>query len=574
MPVHNADIGRIFQEIADLLEIQGANPFRVRAYRNAAITVGECAADLAALVRSDRPLPRLPGIGDDLSHKIHEIAETGRCALLDRLHKALPHSVTELLQIPGLGPKRVRILHDELQVEDLDALRSAAAAGEIRRLHGFGAKTEQRILQALRARTGQARRYPLPLASQYAEPLAAALRRVKGVSEVTIAGSFRRRCATVGDIDILVTATPGSRVMQRFTGYDEVDAVQAQGDTRATVALRSGLQVDLRVVPPASYGAALVYFTGSKAHNIALRKRAQTRALKLNEYGVFRGRRRIAGATELSVYAALDLPWIAPELREDQGEIEWLQRAAAPRLVERGDLRGDLHCHSRASDGHASLRQMARAARQRGLHYLAITEHSQRLAVAHGLTPERLLKQIDEIDRLNESLDDITLLKGVEVDILADGTLDLPDPVLGRLDLVVAAVHSDFDLPRARQTRRLLRAMDHPHFSLLAHPTTREIDGRQPLQADWLRVIRHARERGCFLELNSQPRRLDLPDHWCRVAQQEGVLVAIDSDAHSVHGFDDLGWGVEQARRGWLTADDVLNTRGLRRLRGLLRQTM
>jgi DNA polymerase (family 10) len=574
MPVHNADIAAIFEEIAELLEIQGANPFRIRAYRNAAITIGEFGRDLTALIRNGKPLPKIAGIGEDLSRKIHEIATTGHCTLLDRLHKALPTTITELLKIPGLGPKRVRALYEELHVQDVAALRSAAEQGQIQALPGLGPKTEQRILQALDAQGTQERRFKRALAAQYAEALAAALRRVDGVKQVDIAGSYRRCKETVGDIDLLVTAASSQSVMQRFTGYDEVQEVVSQGGTRATVMLRSGLQVDLRVVAVEAYGAALVYFTGSKAHNIALRKRAQRRGLKLNEYGVFKGKKRLAGETEESVYAAFGLPWIPPELREDRGEIEWAERAELPELVTRGDLRGDLHCHTRASDGRATLEEMADAAKAQGLDYLAITEHSQRLGAARGLTAERLLKHIDAIDRLNDRLNGITLLKGIEVDILEDGSLDLPDEVLGQLDLVVGAVHSRFDLSRARQTRRLLKAMAHPHFTLLAHPTTREIGKRGPIQADWLRIIRYARERGCFLELNSQPDRLDLLDTWCHTARDEGVLVAVNSDAHSPQDLDDLEWGIGQARRGWLSAEDVLNSRSLRQLRPLLRKTM
>lgn len=574
MPVHNADIAAIFEEIAELLEIQGDNPFRVRAYRNAARNVGEFGRDLAALLRKGQELPKIPGIGEDLGRKIHEIVDTGKCSVLERLHKALPATVTELLKIPGLGPKRVKALYDELHIKDLRTLKAAAEKGRIQRLAGFGEKTEQRILHALQAQTDQAKRFKRPVAAQYAEALAAELRRVGGVVQVQIAGSYRRCRETVGDLDIVVTTPSSTAVMKRFIGYDEVSQVLAQGETRATVILKSGLQVDLRVVPPESYGAALAYFTGAKAHNIALRKRAQERKLKLNEYGVFRGDEHIAGETEESVYTALGLPWIPPELREDRGELEWAAHTRLPDLVDRGDLRGDLHSHTKASDGHASLEEMAEAAKAHGLSYLAVTEHSQRLGMAHGLTAERLLKQMDQIDRLNEKLDGITLLKGIEVDILDDGALDLPDEVLAQLDLVVGAVHSRFDLPRAKQTQRLLKAMDHPHFSLLAHPAGRDLDKRPPMAADWLQIIRHARDRGCFLELNSQPDRLDLTDTWCRVAKEEGVLVAIDSDAHSAADLDNLGWGVDQARRGWLSPDDVLNTRGLRELRALLKRTL
>ncbi|MGQ9686975.1 MAG: DNA polymerase/3'-5' exonuclease PolX, partial [Thiobacillaceae bacterium] len=573
MPIHNADIAAIFEEIADLLEIQGANPFRVRAYRNAARTVGEFGRELAAMIAKGQALPKIPGIGEDLARKIHEIATTGKSTFLERLHRELPETITELLHVPGLGPKKVKALYDQLRVDSLDDLRAAAQAGRIRMLPGFGEKTEQHILEALRVRADESRRFKRPVAAQYAEALARHLRAAQGVGRVEIAGSYRRCRETVGDIDLLVTASDSGPVMARFTGYDEVAEVLSQGETRASVVLRCGLQVDLRVVPEASYGAALLYFTGAKAHNIALRKRAQARGLKLNEYGVFRGERPIAGETEASVYAALGLPWIPPELREDRGEVEWAERGPLPELVTRADLKGDLHCHTKASDGANTLREMAEAARARGLSYLAITEHSQRLRMARGLDTSRLLRQMDEIDRLNETLDGIVLLKGIEVDILEDGALDLPDDVLGRLDLVIGAVHGRFDLPPAKQTARLLKAMDHPYFTILAHPTTRELDKRPPMEADWLRIIRHARSRGCYLELNSQPDRLDLLDTWCRVAKEEGVLVAIDSDAHSVHDFDDLQWGIGQARRGWLAASDVLNTRTLDALWPLLRRT-
>ena len=574
MPVHNADIAAIFEEIADLLEIQGANPFRVRAYRNAARTVGEFGRDLATLIAKGQELPKIPGIGEDLDRKIHEIASTGKSAFLERLHKELPAAITELLHIPGLGPKKVKALYDQLHVDSVEDLRAAAKDGKIRDLPGFAEKTEQHIIEALAAHADESRRFKRPVAAQYAEALARHLRGAKGVQQVEIAGSYRRCKETVGDIDLLATAKDSAPVMHRFTDYDEVAEVLSQGETRASVILKSGLQVDLRVVPQASYGAALAYFTGSKAHNIVLRKRAQDRKLKLNEYGVFRGDQAIAGETEESVYAALDLPWIAPELREDRGEVEWAERGPLPDLVTRADLKGDLHCHTRASDGAGTLKDMAAAAQARGLGYLAITEHSQRLRMAHGLDPTRLLKQMDEIDRLNDALSGIVLLKGIEVDILEDGRLDLPDDVLGKLDLVIGAVHSRFDLPSAKQTARLLRAMDHPHFSILAHPTTRELDKRPPMQADWLKVIRHARSRGCCLELNSQPDRLDLLDTWCRAAKEEGVLVAINSDAHSVHDFDDLAWGIGQARRGWLEAKDVLNSRNLAELRKCLKRTM
>ena len=574
MPIHNADIAAIFEEIADLLEIQGANPFRIRAYRNAARTLGELSQDARILLEKGDDLTRLPGIGDDLAAKISEIVTTGTCSLLQRLHKELPPAVTELLHIPGLGPKRVKALHHDLDVQTVEQLYRAARDGRIRALPGFGEKTELNILQAVEAHVSQARRFKLATAAQYAEALQSFLQVIPGVAQVAVAGSFRRMRETVGDLDILVTATEPDAVMRHFTAYDKVAEVLSAGSTRASVVLKCGLQVDLRVVAETSYGAALHYFTGSKAHNIAIRRIAQKLGLKVNEYGVFHGERRIAGETEESVYRAVGLPYIEPELREDRGEIETARAGQLPQLVELADLRGDLHAHTKATDGHDSLRDMALAARVLGFEYLAITEHSRRLTVAHGLDPLRLLRQCDEIDRLNAELDGITLLKGIEVDILEDGSLDLPDDVLGRLDLVVGAVHSKFDLPRARQTERILRAMQHPHFTLLAHPTGRLIEQRAPYDVDMLRIIREARNRGCFLELNAHPERLDLLDTYCQMAKEEGVLVSINSDAHSSFDFANLRYGIGQARRGWLEKKDVLNTRPLAQLLALIKRTM
>lgn len=579
MPVHNADITVIFEEIADLLEIEGANTFRIRAYRNAARILGDLPQEARVLVERGDDLTRLPGIGADLAGKINEIVTTGHCSLLERLRRELPPAITELLKIPGLGPKRVKALWHDLDVQTVEQLHRAAQDGRIRALHGFGEKTEQNILQALQAHASQSRRFKLATAAQYAETLRAFLQAIPGVQQVVVAGSFRRMRETVGDLDILVTVDPDntvmhSPVMQRFTAYDEVAEVFSAGETRASVLLKCGMQVDLRVVAQESYGAALHYFTGSKSHNIAIRRIAQQLGLKVNEYGVFRGTQRIAGDSEESVYRAVGLPFIPPELREDRGEIEAARAGRLPKLVELSDLKGDLHAHTKATDGHDTLRDMALAAKALGLEYLAITEHSRRLTVAHGLDPVQLAKQCDEIDLLNTKLDGITLLKGIEVDILEDGSLDLPDGVLERLDLVVGAVHSRFDLSRAKQTERTLRAMDHPHFTLLAHPSGRLIEQREPYDVDMLRIIRHAKQRGCYLELNAHPERLDLLDSQCQSAKEEGVLVSINSDAHSTFDFANLRYGVGQARRGWLERSDVLNTRSLTALRKLLKRTM
>jgi DNA polymerase (family 10) len=574
MPVHNIEIANIFDEIADFLEIEDENPFRIRAYRNAARTVRGLGSDLKDMVAAGEDLTELPGIGKELAAKIREMLETGTVKALVKLQQRIPQSVTEILKLPNLGPKRVRILYHDLKIENLQQLAKAAGQGRIRTLEGFGEKIEKAILEAVEARTQKEKRFMIAEAGRYVHSLIDYLKNVPGAKEVVAAGSYRRARETVGDLDILVTARKTSPLMDRFVEYDEVAEVLAKGKTRSSVVLRCGLQVDVRLVAQSSFGAALQYFTGSKDHNIAIRRLGQQRGLKINEYGVFRFEKRVAGRTEESVYRALDLPLIPPELRENRGEIEAARDKCLPDLVEVKDIKGDLHMHTQMTDGRNSLKEMALAARQRGFKYIAITEHSDRLKVAGGLDPPRLMQQMEEIDRLNEALKGIAILKGIEVEILEDGSLDLDDTVLARLDLVVGTVHSYFDLPLEKQTERILRAMDHRYFSMLAHPTGRRLNEREPYRVDMARIIHKARDRGCFLELNSNPRRLDLYDIYCVAAKAQGVLVSVNSDAHSVNDFDYLAFGVAQARRGWLEKDNVLNTRSLAQLRKLLKQTM
>lgn len=573
MQVHNEDIARVFDQIADLLEIRGENTFRIRAYRNASREVRALPEELARMVRSGTDLTELPGIGEALAGKIGEIVRTGTCQALKKLEQQIPPDLSELLRLPGLGPKRVHALHYDLDIHSPEQLYRVAKDGRLRTLPGFGPKTESAVISALEAHLSTERRFKLAAAARYAEPLSDWLRGAAGIDRVVIAGSYRRCRETVGDLDILVTARDPMSAMRRFLAYEEVSQVRAQGETRATLILRSGLQVDLRVVETASFGAALHYFTGSKSHNIAIRSLARARGLKINEYGVFKGSERIAGETESSVFAAVDLPFIPPEIRENRGEIEAARNGLLPHLIELSDLRGDLHCHTLASDGHASLEDMVQAARRQGLEYLAITEHSKRLTMAHGLDTRRLLQQAEEIDRLNARLEGFRILKGIEVDILEDGTLDLPDATLAQLDLVIGAVHSKLHLSRAQQTRRILKAMDKPCFTILAHPTGRLIDERAPYDVDMARIIRHARDRGCYLELNAHPERLDLTDVHCQMAREEGVLISVNSDAHGIRDFANLRHGIGQARRGWLERRDVLNTRPLAELLPLLRRT-
>ncbi len=572
MPVQNLAIATVLEEIADRLEIQAANPFRVRAYRNAARTVQALPDDIKSMVERGETLAGLPGIGADLAGKIAEIATSGSCEVLTRLRREMPSAVTELLQVPGLGPKRVRMLWHELDVQTPEQVLRAARDGRIRNLHGFGEKMENNIERAVAAHLSKEHRVKLAVAAEYADALVRYLKALPAVDEVVVAGSFRRMRETVGDLDVLATAAAGRSITEAFARFPEVEEVTAQGPTRASVRLRGGLQVDLRVVPAASFGAALAYFTGSKAHNIALRRLAQERGLKLNEYGVFRGTRRIAGATEASVYRAVDLPVIPPELREDRGEIEAAREGRLPELIAYSDLKGDLHVHTDATDGRDTLEHMVAAAQAMHLQYIAITDHSRRQAMSHGLDPPRLARQVTAIERLNRHVEGIRVLRGIEVDILDDGTLDLPDSALAPLDVVIAAVHSRFNLSRAQQTTRILRALDNPCVNVLAHPTGRLIGEREPYDVDMLQIIRKAKARQIHLEVNAHPERLDLTDTCCRMAKDEGVLLAINSDAHSTQELVNLRYGIGQARRGWISAGDVLNTRSAGQLLPLLQR--
>lgn len=571
MPVHNAEIAAMFDQAAELLEIKGENAFRTRAYRRAARTIEGLPKSVVSLLKAGEDLTELPGIGDDLAGKIASIVSTGKFELLEDLKHELPGDLAEIAALPGLGPKRVKLLFDELGIRSLEDLRRALKAGKLRELHGFGEKSEAKLKSAL-AQPVAEKRFRIDVAEAEAEALVAYLRQGLEAGRVVVAGSYRRRRDTVGDLDILVAAPHGKAVGERLTAYENVASVAAHGPTRTTVILRSGLQVDLRIVPEASYGAALMYFTGSKAHNIALRAIANDHGWKLNEYGLFSGERRIAGATEEEIYKKLKLAYIAPEMREDRGEIALAQKNLLPDLVTLDDIRGDLHVHSNWTDGTVPIAEMAAAAKRLGYAYMALTDHSRHVTVAHGLDPRRLAQQIAAIDKLNESLRGFTVLKGTEVDILADGKLDLPDTVLSRLDVVVASVHYKFDLSRAAQTERIMRAMDNRHVSILGHPTGRLIGVRPPYDVDMERLMLAAQERGCAFEINAEPERLDLNDVQAQAAKALGLRLAISTDAHTVAALGHMRFGVDQARRGWLGAADVLNTRPLSQLRKLLKR--
>jgi DNA polymerase (family 10) len=561
MAVHNANIAEMLRRVADLLEIEGANPFRIRAYRRAALTVEDLPQSAAKMVAEGKTLVGLPGIGKDLAGKITEIIETGHLKALAEIEARTPTTLAALTTVPGLGPKRVHQLHMALGIKTFKDLERAATAHELRKLKGFTAKTEEKVLAEIKESRKRELRFKIATAEDFAETLCAYLKADPNVGRVVVAGSYRRRKETVGDLDILVTCAKGQETVNRFVEYDEIAKVVAKGSTRATVLLRSGIQVDLRVVPERSYGAALHYFTGSKAHNIAIRKIGQARGLKINEYGVFRDGKRLGGRSEEEVFAAVRLPYIEPELREDRGEIQAAIAGELPKLVSLKDIRGDLHVHTKASDGKSSLREMVEAAKARGYEYVAITDHSKHATVARGLDARRLSRQLDEIDKLDDEIDGIRVLKSSEVDILADGKLDLSDNMLARLDLVVAAVHYKFELDARKQTERILRAMDSKYMSILAHPTGRLLGERTAYPVDMERVIDGAKERGVALELNSHPARLDLDDVFCRLCKEIGVKLVISTDAHSTFGLDTIRFGVGQARRAWLERKDVLNTR-------------
>ncbi|MFI5012189.1 MAG: DNA polymerase/3'-5' exonuclease PolX [Hyphomicrobiales bacterium] len=571
MPVHNTEIAAMFDQAAELLEIRGDNPFRTRAYRRAARVIEGLPKSVTNLLKAGEDLSELPGIGNDLAGKIAGIITTGKFDLLETLKRELPGDLGEIAMLPGLGPKRVKLLYDQLGIRSIEDLRRAVKTGRLRELRGFGAKSEAKLLAAL-TKPPSEKRFKLAAAEVEAKALVDFLHQRLESGRIAVAGSYRRRRDTVGDLDILVTARNGAAVGDDLAKYENVASVLAHGPSRTTVMLRSGIQVDLRVVPEQSYGAALMYFTGSKAHNIALRGLANERGWKLNEYGLFEGKRRIAGATEEEIYKKLNLAFVPPELREDRGEIALARKKWLPKLVSLSDIRGDLHAHSDWSDGTAPIADMAAAAKQRGYAYIAVTDHSQRMTVAHGLDVARLSHQIEQIDRLNDTLDGFVVLKGIEVDILADGRLDLPNQILARLDVVVAAVHYKFDLSRNAQTERIIRAMDNRHMAILAHPTGRIIGEREPYDVDMERIVVAAHERGCHLELNAGPDRLDLTDIHAQAAKSTGVKVAISTDAHSTAALEYMRFGVDQARRGWLEPADVINTRPRSELRKLLKR--
>ncbi len=565
----NQKIAQSLELLADLLEFTGANPFRLKAYRTGARVINELPESIESLVKSNQDLTRFDGIGKGVAEKCQELVETGKMERLEEILETVPKTVLDLLRVPKLGPKKAATLFNELGIQSLDQLREACESGQVQKLAGFGEKTEAAILAGIDSVAAANRRILWAKADRWVERLRTYLQTCEAIEQMEFAGSYRRGKDTVGDLDILVTSHLPDAVMDHFGSFEDVESVIARGDTKMSVVINDHFQIDLRVVPTESFGAALQYFTGSKEHNVAIRGRARDRGLKVNEWGVFRidDDGLVAGQTEESVYQSLGLSWIDPELREGREEIYWAETGTLPKLIELQDVIGDLHMHTNATDGSATIEQMAAAARERGLKYIAITDHSKRVAMANGLTAERLLAQWQQIDAINRNADDdFRILKGIECDILEDGELDLPDDVLAQGDWIIASLHYGQHQPRQQITNRILAAIENPHVDQIAHPTGRLLTRRQPYDVDMEAVFKAAQKHGKKLELNSSPYRLDLNEIYLQQAKALGIPIVINTDAHRPQGLDDMRYGIKQARRGGLTANDVANTRGWKEL--------
>ncbi|MFW6366869.1 MAG: DNA polymerase/3'-5' exonuclease PolX [Spirochaetota bacterium] len=574
MPVKNTDISAVLNRIADYLEIKGDNQFRVRSYRNAARSIENLSRSAREYIDNGDDLTDLPDIGSSMAEKILTLVETGSLPQLESLEKEIDPSLLELLHIEGLGPKKVSVLHKKLHVGSLADLKKALQNGSVQKLDGFGSKTVENIQNGIadfESRGGNSR-FSIKTAEEIADAYVAYLTDNFLPERITVAGSYRRRKETVGDIDILATTAKPQELMDGFTSYEEIDRVISHGKTKSSVILSSGMQVDLRIIDKKSYGAALQYFTGSREHGVAVRKIAVSKGLKASEYGIFKGDKQIAGKTEEEFYRSLGLPYMEPELRENRGEIDAAQKRKLPDLITIDDIRGDIHVHSSETDGKNTIKEMAEKAKELGYEYIAITDHSQHVTVAQGMDRDRLKKHMKRMEKAHNDINGIHILTGIEVDILADGSLDMDEGLLSELDVVICSVHYKLRMPEEEQTKRILRAMDNKHCKILGHPTGRMINQRGPMSLDMDRIIKAAAESGIILELNANPDRLDLSDVYCKAAKDAGVMICINTDAHSVDNYLFMKYGIGQARRGWLEKDDVLNTRTYGELMKLLKR--
>lgn len=576
MKVDSAKICLIFREMADFLSIKGENPFRVRAYEKAAETLEHLPGDLEELHRGGR-LADIPGIGKGMLEKIDTILNTGRLPAHEKLKIEIPEGVRELLFIPEIGPKTVKLLHGTAKVANISDLEQSVKSGKLRDLPGMGAKTEENILRGIRLYRTSRARILLGKALPIVEEIVAELKNKAStwIERISPAGSLRRGKETIGDIDILVSSANSHPIMDAFVQLSPVEEVLAKGETKSSILTRQRLQMDLRVILADSFGAALQYFTGSKSHNINLRERAIKRGLKINEYGVFtQSGKKLGGKEEKEVYNLLDLPLIPPELREDRGEVEAAEAGKLPKLLENHEIKGDLHIHSQASDGTASIEDLIEKAKEKGYEYIAICDHSSSLRIGGGLSEKMLLAQIKEIRNINSHLSDFQLLAGSEVDIKKDGSLDYPDDILEQLDIVVAALHTGFKQDKKTITDRVVKALQNPFVRIFAHPTGRLLGEREPYAIDLDKVLEVAKDKGIWLEINAQPQRLDLTDVWVMEAKKRGVKLAINTDAHNLQGLDLMTFGVVTARRGWLESSDVINTVSLEDLLKTLQQSL
>lgn len=563
----NFEIAKIFAEIADLLEIKDENPFRIRAYRRAAQNLESLTRDIAEEAEKGT-LEEIPGIGKDLAKKIEEYLGSDKIQFYEKLKEEIPEGLLELVKIPGVGPRTARLLYERLNIQGIDELEKMAREHKLKGLPGLKQKTEENILRGIQLVRAGRERMHLGTAHALAEEIISALDSLPEVKRISPAGSLRRMKETVKDIDILIVSSRPTKVMEVFVSLSLVGEIVARGETKSSIRTREGIQVDLRVVEPESFGAALAYFTGSKAHNIRLREMARKRGLKINEYGIFKEKtgKRIAGKEEDEIYRALDLPFIPPEIREDLGEIEAAQKGKLPSLVSLEQIRGDLHIHSKQSDGAHSLEELAEAARKMGYEYIAITDHSQALRIARGLKEDDRIKQIDEIRTLNKKLNNFRLLAGAEVDIRGDGKLDIEDRTLAKLDIVVAAIHSGFKQDKEKLTKRMIQAIKNKYVNIIAHPSGRLLGEREAYELDWEEIMREARKNNTALEINAYPQRLDLNDVRCRRAKELGLSLAISTDAHTLSQLSIMKLGVATARRGWLEKKDIINTLPLSKL--------
>jgi DNA polymerase (family 10) len=561
----NKELADLFERMADILELKGENPFKINAYRKASRILGDLTQDIEEVAERGE-LKKISGIGDGIAQKIEEYLKTGRVSKFEETRKGIGDELIALMDIPGLGPKTLALIHKEKGIKNLSQLEKAVESGSLIGLPGMGEKKVENIKRGIQLLQQSKGRMNLGMAFPVAKGIVETLRKKTGSEKIEWAGSLRRMRENIGDIDILATGPNHEKIIEAFTHLPEVKEVLASGETKASVIVEGGLQIDLRVVKEDSYGAALQYFTGSKAHNIHLRGIAKAKGIKINEYGVFKGEKKIGGKEEKEVYKALGMEWIEPELREDRGEIEAAQEKRLPKLIEESDVKGDLHVHSNWSDGSSSIEEVARAAQKKGYQYIVISDHSKSLRIAHGLDETRLIKQMEEIDRINEKLKNFRILKGTEVDILSDGRVDLSDKILEKLDVVIGAVHSGFKQDREKMTRRIIRAIENPLVHIIAHPSGRLLGARDPYEVEMDELMEAAKRNGKVLEINATFDRLDLDDIHCKKAKEMGIRLAIGTDSHHLDQMWMMSLGVAVARRGWLQTQDVLNTLSLKEL--------